>query len=104
MLCKVIATPAEYGEGQWCGWNFTPDNGRPLNVHELRITFNPRLRESIEAKLKQARRDYKASIAEYWKQYKASKSALEMTARMRAAYAEKEKFLREGRELKHTSL
>lgn len=104
MLCKVIATPCEYRGGDWCGWKFTPDDGRPLNVHEMRITYNPVLRESIAAMLKQARRDYKASIDDYWKQYKASKTTLEMTARMRAMFTEKEKFLREGRELKYTSL
>lgn len=104
MLCKVIATPARVGSGMFKGWDFAPDDGRPLNVGELRFTYNPLLRESIEAKLKQARKDYKASIDEHWKQYKASKTALETTARMRAMFTEKETFLRELRELKHTSL
>lgn len=104
MLCKVIATPAKVGTGMWKGWNFTPDDGRALQPGELRITYNPRMRESIESMLKQAKKDYKADIHAYWVQHKASKASLEMTARMRAVYAEKEKFLREGRELKHTSL
>ena len=104
MLCKVIATPAKVGTGMWKGWNFTPDDGRALQPGELRITYNPRMRESIESMLKQAKKDYKADIHAYWVQHKASKASLEMTARMRAVYAEHEKFLRAGRDLKHPRL
>lgn len=104
MLYKVIATPADYGAGDWQGWVFSPDDGRVLNVHELRITYNPCMRDHWEKILKQAMRDYKASIDDNYKQYKASKQYLEYTQKMRAWRAERDKFIREGRELKHTSL
>lgn len=104
MLYKVIATPAAYGDGDWRGWCFEADNGRPLNVNELRITYNPCMREHWEKILKQALRDYRAILADHYKQYKASKQCLEYTQKMRAWRVEREKFIREGRELKHTSL
>lgn len=104
MLCKVIATPVETGSGAFKGWNFTPDNGRLLERGELRITYNPRMREHYKKILAQARRDYLSGIQEYYKQYKASKKALEYTQAMRAWKQEKQRFIREGIELKHDSL
>jgi len=104
MLCKVIATPCETGDGAWRGWNFAPDDGRMLNAGEVRFTYNPTLRDHFIKILEIARKDYLRARDEYWEQYKKSKKTLEYTQAMRAWRAEQEKFIREGIELKHSSL
>lgn len=103
MLCKVIATPCE-GRGTFQGWFFSQDNGRPLNTGEIRFTYNPHMRDRYKAILAQARRDYLRDMDEHYKQYKASKQALEYTQAMRAWTKEKARFIREGWELRHESL
>lgn len=104
MLCKVIATPAKTGAGAWEGWDFTPDDGRPLSNGEIRFTYNPRLRDYYFNILKQARRDYLRDIDEHYKIYKASRQALEYTQAMSAKKREIDRFIREGWKLKHESL
>lgn len=104
MLCKVIATPVDVGDGMFKGWNFTPDNGRQLNAGEVRFTYNPRMRDHYKRLLAQAQRDYLQDIEQHYTTHKASKQALEYTQKMRAWVQERDKFLREGRELKHESL
>lgn len=103
MLCKVIATPCE-GRGTFQGWNFSPDDGRPLNTGEIRFTYNPRLRDHYMDILKQARKDYLKDIQDFYTKHKASQQALEYTQAMRAWKQEKTRFIRESRVLKHESL
>lgn len=104
MVVKVIATPCPAGDGAWRGWNFAPDDGRVLTAGEVRFTYHPGVRDHITKILTAARRDYLRAREEYWEHYKRSKRTLEYTQAMRAWIAEREKFLREGRELTHTSL
>lgn len=103
MLCKVIATPCE-GRGAFHGWNFSPDDGRPLSNGEIRFTYNPRLRDHYASILKQARKDYLRDIQDNYTRYKASRQALEYTQAMRAKKRDRERFIRESWELKHESL
>lgn len=104
MLCKVIATPCAYGKGDYNGWKFTQDNGRPLESGEVRFTYNPVMRDRIKSILTRAKRDYEHDRALYYKKYKASKQSLESTVAERAWLKEREKFLREGRTLEYKSL